>query len=96
VLGFFKRGSRTTQVEDPLQPVAAAIAVGLHLYGLRAASLGEVAAAIATALFVERNESPALGAGAQEPLFSAWRFAGRMQQMASRVQRQDRPPSSRA
>jgi len=95
VLRFFRRGPRATGRQDPLEPIAAAVGVGLYLQGARAVVPGDVAAAIATALFLRGSGRAGAGAIAPEEPFSAWKLAGRTQQMMSRVHRQERPSSHR-
>jgi len=70
--------------------IAAAVAVGLHLRGVRGAGGDEVAAAIATALTLHRGRSAATEAAAARPA-SGWKLAGRMEAMTSRAKRHERP-----
>ena len=70
--------------------IAAAVAVGLHLRGMRGAGGDEVAAAIATALALHRGRSAATEAAAARPA-SGWKLAGRMEAMTSRAKRHERP-----
>ena len=68
--------------------VAAAIAVGLRLHGAGGAPSGEVAAAIATALTVQRGR---VRAALQSVRGAApWQMAGRLEMMGARVRRQER------
>ncbi len=72
--------------------LAAAVAVGLYLDGARSAAPDDVAAAIATALALHRQRAvPHVAAS----VVSDWRLAGRMEAMASRLRRHDRPPRPR-
>lgn len=68
--------------------LAASVAVGLYLDGVRSAPAGDVAAAIATALALHRVRTVPRRAAAA---VSNWRLAGRMEAMASRLKRHDRP-----
>lgn len=70
--------------------VAAAVAVGLHLQGVRTGPAGEVAAAIAAALATHRARvTAARERAARAP--SSWQLAGRMESMHGRLKRHERP-----
>ena len=79
-----------TPARDDGGAVAAAIAVGLQLAGLRVAPSGEVAAAIAFALAAHRERSGAAAATRAVPT-PGWRLAGRMEAMSGRARRHERP-----
>ncbi|MDF1554984.1 MAG: OadG family protein [Deferrisomatales bacterium] len=68
--------------------VAAAIAVGLRLHGAGGAPSGEVAAAIATALTLQRARVCAALPSVRSA--APWQMAGRLEMMAARVRRQER------
>jgi len=70
--------------------VAAAVAMGLHLEGLRGAPGDEVAAAIAAALALHRRRSTAPAEALPRPA-SGWKLSGRMEAMSSRARRHERP-----
>jgi Na+-transporting methylmalonyl-CoA/oxaloacetate decarboxylase gamma subunit len=70
--------------------VAAAVAMGLHLAGVRLLAGGEVAAAIAAALVLHRGTRPQDEGTAPLPA-SGWKLAGRMEAMAARNKRHERP-----
>ncbi len=80
-----------TAARDDGGAVAAAIAVGLQLAGLRGAPSGEVAAAIAFALAAHRERSAGAAATRAGPT-PGWRLAGRMDAMSGRARRHERPP----
>jgi Na+-transporting methylmalonyl-CoA/oxaloacetate decarboxylase gamma subunit len=82
--------ARDETVHDEGSRLAAAVAVGLYLRGVRAAPTDAVAAAIATALTLHERSIPP----ARETLFgpaSSWRLAGRLEAMASRSRSRERP-----
>ncbi len=75
---------------DDRGAVAAAVALGLHLAGVRGAPSGEVAAAIAIALATHRERLG--GAAATRAVATpGWRLAGRMDAMSGRARRHERP-----
>jgi len=85
-----KPASTGAAVRDDRGAVAAAVAVGLHLAGVRGAPPGEVAAAIAFALAAHRARSAGAAATRAVPT-PGWRLAGRMDAMSGRARRHERP-----
>ena len=77
-----------TPTADAGAPVAAAIAVGLRLHGVGGAPSGEIAAAIATALSLQRGRARA--ALQPRPGAASWQMSGRLEMMGARVRRQER------
>jgi len=77
----------------PEAEVAAAVAVGLHLAGMRGAPAdSSVAAAIAVALELYRGQSTQ-PFGPTPHASAGWKLAGRLEAMTSRLKRHDRSPS---
>ncbi len=71
--------------------LAAAVAVGLHLRGLRGGDPGgEVAAAIAAALAFHQGRTAQAAEAPPRPA-SGWKLSGRMEAMSSRSRRHERP-----
>jgi len=71
--------------------VAAAVAVGLHLAGVRAVPGGDLAAAVAVAMALHRGVAAPLPDAVSVRPASGWKLAGRMEAMTSRVKRHERP-----
>lgn len=82
-------GVAARPTEEDASPIAAAVAMALHLRGVRGAPREEVAAAVGVALAMHRGRSvPAVADSA-----SGWRLAGRMEALGSRATRYERPRS---